>query len=59
MRGGCLAGLNGASLVNETLLSLKMCPVVGFTDVTSVKIVADSRPGLKTKTKENADRRMR
>ena len=50
MRGGCLAGLKGASLVNEALLSLKLRPVVEVTDASSVKIVADSRPGLKRKT---------
>ena len=36
--------------MNEALLSLKLCPVVGFTDFSSVKIVVDSRPGLKKKT---------
>ena len=31
-------------------MELKLCPVVEFTGFSSVKIVADSRPGLKWKT---------
>ena len=35
-------------------MSLKLRPVVDFTDVTAVKIVADSRPGLKKKNSKEA-----
>ena len=54
MRGGYLAVVKGARLVNEALLSLKLRPVAEATDVAAVKIVADSRPGLKKKNSKEA-----
>ena len=46
--------VKGARLVNEALLSLKLRPVAEATDGSSVKIVADSRSGLKRRTSKEA-----